>query len=235
MNQSERLIKDYLAHAGYSEVVHEPDGNHPPDFLVNGRIAVEVRRLNQNVELGTERRGVEEIAIPLNRSVRKVLASLGPPVDNRSWFVCYSVPRLFQLNKDFERSLRTTLSHAVVSGIEEGQSVPVARGFSLRLYRASHSHPTRFLLGGWTDHNTGGFVVAELARNLTICAAEKTEKIARVRSKYPEWWLALDDRIGYGSLDSNDREQLRTVFRAEAPWDRIILVNPMDAMRGFDL
>jgi hypothetical protein len=56
-----------------------------------------------------------------------------------------------------------------------------------------------------------------------------------VRSKYPEWWLALDDRIGYGSLDANDREQLRTVFKAEAPWNRIILVSPMDASRAFDL
>ena len=76
MNQSERLIGEYLAHAGYSDVVYEPDGKHPPDFLVDGRIAVEVRRLNQNVHTGGEIRGVEEMAVPLNRLVRKVLASI---------------------------------------------------------------------------------------------------------------------------------------------------------------
>jgi hypothetical protein len=119
--------------------------------------------------------------------------------------------------------------------IEEGESVSVTRCFSLRLYRASANYPLRFVLGGWVDHDAGGFVVAELARNLSICVAEKADKISRVRSRYPEWWLALDDRIGYGSLDANDREQLRTVFKAEAPWSRIILVSPMDASRAFDL
>jgi hypothetical protein len=93
MNQSEKLFAEYLVHAGYSDVVYEPDGKHPPDFLVNGRVAIEVRRLNQNVQTGTERRGLEETAIPLNRSVRKVLASMGPPLEGGSWFVYYSFRR----------------------------------------------------------------------------------------------------------------------------------------------
>ena len=235
MNQSERLIAEYLAHAGYSNVVHEPDGKHPPDFLIEGRIAVEVRRLNQNVQTGAVTRGLEETAIPLNRSVAKVLASMGAPVDGVSWFVLYSFQRPLPSWQELEWSLRAALVNATVTGIDEGESVQIAHGFSVRFYRASGQHRLQFILGGSADHDAGGFVVAELARNLTICVAEKAGKIARVRSRYPEWWLALDDRIGYGTLDTTDREQLRTVFKAEAPWDRIVLVNPVDASSGFDL
>ncbi len=48
MDQSESHARDYLEHLGLGRVVYQPDGNVPPDFLVDGRIAVEVRRLNEN-------------------------------------------------------------------------------------------------------------------------------------------------------------------------------------------
>jgi hypothetical protein len=38
--------------------------------------------------------------------------------------------------------------------------------------------------------------------------AEKSLKISKVVSRYPEWWLALDDRIGYGDLDEDDRNPI---------------------------
>jgi hypothetical protein len=65
MDESEKLVYEYLVHLGFDSIVYEPDGNLPPDFLVSGTIAVEARRLNQNEVTGTGFRGLEEIAIPL--------------------------------------------------------------------------------------------------------------------------------------------------------------------------
>jgi hypothetical protein len=65
--------------------------------------------------------------------------------------------------------------------------------------------------------------------------AEKTRKVERVRSRYPQWWLALVDHIGYGGLDPFDLEQLRSIFQVEDPWAKIILVTPLDSARGFEL
>ncbi|MEZ4719401.1 MAG: hypothetical protein R2851_25450 [Caldilineaceae bacterium] len=49
MDDSERkAYEDTFAAQGFENVVYEPDGNIPPDFLVDERIAIEVRRLNQN-------------------------------------------------------------------------------------------------------------------------------------------------------------------------------------------
>jgi hypothetical protein len=49
MDNSELIVSKYLASVHGDNFVYEPDGNTPPDFLVDQRIAVEVRRLNQNV------------------------------------------------------------------------------------------------------------------------------------------------------------------------------------------
>jgi hypothetical protein len=105
----------------------------------------------------------------------------------------------------------------------------------LRFTRASKAHPTLFVLGGAADDDSGGFVVSEMAQNLRLCIAEKRAKIARVRTKYAEWWLALDDRISYGELNEQDRTHLRELVPVEDPWKRIILVSPLDPTSAFDL
>ena len=48
MDESERIASEYLATLGFNDIQYEPDGNVPPDFVLNKTIAVEVRRLNQN-------------------------------------------------------------------------------------------------------------------------------------------------------------------------------------------
>jgi hypothetical protein len=48
MNDSEKAVYEYLTSLGFRTVVYEPDGKVSPDFLIDGRIAVEARRLNQN-------------------------------------------------------------------------------------------------------------------------------------------------------------------------------------------
>lgn len=41
MDASEAIVKKSLKHMEFQSVVYEPDGNVPPDFLANGRVAVE--------------------------------------------------------------------------------------------------------------------------------------------------------------------------------------------------
>src|SRR5689334_14040697 len=93
MDGSEQVACAYLADLGIGKVVYEPDGNVPPDFLVDGRIAVEVRRLNQNESTNSGFRGLEEVAIPLQMRIRKLLASLGPAKTGVTWYVHYTFQR----------------------------------------------------------------------------------------------------------------------------------------------
>jgi hypothetical protein len=235
MDASETAGSVYLAHLGYSAIVYEPDGKVPPDFLIDGRIAVEVRRLNQSEDTPEGPCGLEETAEPLHAAVTKVLSALGPPTNGVSWFVVYTFRRPLPPWRQLERTLAGALRRFQHELSDQPTAVRIARTFTLRLIRASNTYPTVFVLGGSSDHDGGGFIVGEMARNLRICIDEKTRKVARVLHRYPEWWLVLEDRIGYGVLDESDRQDLRSLISVGAPWSRIVLVNPLNPAMGFEL
>ncbi len=235
MDASEKSVSLYLANRGYGALVYEPDGNVPPDFLIDGRIAVEARRLNQNDDTPEGFRGLEETAKPLHAAVTKVLTALGPPTTGVSWFVIYTFSRPLPSWRQLEKTLADALRHLQEEPSDQPTAIRIARGFTLRFIQASKTHPTFFVLGGSSDHDGGGFVVAEMARNLRICIDEKSRKVARFLDRYPEWWLVLEDRIGYGVLDEPDRHDLRELISVDDPWSKIVFVSPLNPAMGFEL
>lgn len=58
---------------GFNRLVYEPGGNVPPDFLVDGRIAVEARRLNQHDKRANKPQGLEKLSKPVATTVSRVL------------------------------------------------------------------------------------------------------------------------------------------------------------------
>ena len=77
--------------------------------------------------------------------------------------------------------------------------------------------------------------MSEIETNLSLCIEEKIAKIAKYRFKYPEWWLVLADRIGYG-LDDFERELfLEQVKISNSAFDRIVLLDPRDGKRAFEV
>lgn len=74
MDNTEQIAYSHLISLGYDRIVYEPDGNIPPDFAINNRIAVEVRRLNQNERERVYPRGLEEVEMPLLGKLQKLLA-----------------------------------------------------------------------------------------------------------------------------------------------------------------
>jgi hypothetical protein len=111
----------------------------------------------------------------------------------------------------------------------------IGRAIRLRFQRASQPHSTVLLLGSSSDHDSGGFVVAELVRNLQIYIPEKLTKVAPFRHRYPEWWLAFEDRISYGSLDQEGLEQLRQALGPITGFERVVLVNPLEHARAVQI
>jgi hypothetical protein len=78
MKPEESLVSEYLVTLGLGPVVHEPDGTKPPDFCIDKRIAVEVRRLNQNEVTELGHRGLEVTRFRLQYRIWNLLSSLGP-------------------------------------------------------------------------------------------------------------------------------------------------------------
>ena len=73
--------------AGFKDIVFEPDGNIPPDFSIEGKIAVEVRRLNQNFFAGDEVSGLEEDRIPLFKLLEESLKKFNSQYIGNSYWI----------------------------------------------------------------------------------------------------------------------------------------------------
>jgi hypothetical protein len=237
MDASEKIVANFLAHRGYVAVVYEPDGGVPPDFLVDGHIAVEVRRLNENYEVGTRRRAREEIEIPLWQKVKvKELAlSLGPPTQDSSWFVSYRFRRPVEPWRKLKPKVHRALEGFIKAATHQETIFALGNGFELKIFRASNPHPTFYVMGSADNYESGCLLVKEMARNLRICISEKTKKIASVRSKYAEWWLVLVDHIAYGCLEDLDLSQLRGQLSVRNDWKKIIVADPQDPTRAFEI
>jgi hypothetical protein len=235
MDKSEKLVAAFLAHQGYSDIENHPDGKHcPPDFLVDRRIAVEVRRLNQNYQGKTRIEGLEEEAIRLRDRIRKCASSFGRPTQGVSWFLFFDFRRPVDPWKKLKPKLRDALQGFMNDTAHTQTHLSLGNGFELKFFPASNLHSTFYVLGMLHDNDSGAWVIAELEKNLRICIREKTDKIAKYKPKYPEWWLVLVDRIGYG-LDQSDRKQFRDTVSLYHEWDRIVLLDPLDHSHAFEV
>lgn len=234
MDASETLVQQHLAHRGFNSVVYEPDGNVPPDFVVEGMIAVEVRRLNQNHFDGVQTKGLEEVAIPLWRKIENLVKRFGPATTAESWFVFFRFRRPVEPWKTLETKIRGALQTFSQLPVREMGSILIENAFEVDVARASEVHPSMFLMGGFSDSESGGWLIAEMETNIRHCASEKSRKIAGFRGRYSQWWLALVDHIGYG-LDDFDREMFRDQVSIEHDWDKIVIIDPLDPTNYFEI
>jgi hypothetical protein len=235
MDHSEKLAHEHLRHLGFRDITYEPDGNVPPDFLVDKRIAVEVRQLNQNQITDSGYSGLEEAAIPLFMKFKNFLNSFGPVDTGESWFVHYRFRRPLPPWNQLQATVRQRLT--VFRDNQRPQhrvKIFISEDFELDLIPATNAQPTFFVSGGYSDSDSGGWVFGETQKNLRICIDEKTRKITRVRSKYQEWWLILIDFIGYG-VDDCDRKLYREHLAIDHNWNKIILINPLNPRSAFEL
>ncbi len=235
MDSCEKLVDAHFRHRGFIDVVYEPDGNIPPDFLVNGNIAIEVRRLNQNDFTGTEAKGLEVVEIPLWMKVKSLLSRMGPPIHAESWFIHFSFRRPVENWKTLEIKLRNALTGFVASP-GKGRHI-LARGSNFELEvlcRTPKPRGDMFVLAGCADEDSGGWLLAQMELNIIYCIGKKEQSISTVRSKYSEWWLVLVDYIGHG-LDDVDKEIFKTQVSISHTWDKILVIDPREHSRWFEI
>jgi hypothetical protein len=219
MDQSEAWAYDYLLYRGFKaeDVVFEPDGNVPPDFLIEGRVAVEVRRLNQHWRAasgGLE--PAEKLSVPLLVRFKKLLETFGPPC-GQSWYVFYDFGRP-QLTTGWEAIIQRELQRFQDGKVlDHDTSIHVDPHFNVRLVRRATPSSSTFIWGGSSDFDSGGWVIPELEKNLAICIAEKSRKIAGYRSKYVEWWLVLVDHMMGGTQQA---------VQVKHDWHKVLIIHP---------
>ena len=187
MNDDEIRVENFLRERGHNDVICWPDGpNEPPDFLIEGSIAIEVRRLNQNHAAGFETQGLEVVSKKLIDSIRSIALSLGPPTRGRSWFVSIDFRRPVGELKTLRALITEKLRDFIARDCHQEITFRISDTVAIQLAPSDKMHRTFFVIGGWVDGDSGGWLIPEMTKNISLCVDEKARKIARVRHKYPQ-------------------------------------------------
>ncbi len=237
MDESEKIARKYIRSMYGDVLLYEPDGNVPPDFLLDGRVAIEVRRLNKNFESPNGHpEGIENLSMSLWTSIKKKLLKFGPSIDGESWIVWVTFGRPISDLKTVPARIDHKLSVFKALLLRQPTKIPIDSNLQIELVRCPHDNSTFFSLGGCSDNDAGGWVLGEVAENLKLCVVEKEAKIMPYRYRYPEWWLVLVDHIDFGVDDQDHgllREYLGSAFQHS--WNKIILLDPRNHLRAFEI
>lgn len=233
MDPTEQIVHSHLVSLGYQDILYEPDGNVPPDFLVDRKIAVEVRRLNQNERGRTSPKGLEEVEMPLLGKLQRLLASFGPS-KTTTWWVFFRFKRPVPRWQRIEENIREFFSSAEVALSAGKTSKWIGHNFQVEVLPKTILKDDAFELGGICDLDQGGWVLEEIDRNLRICIEEKTKKVAPFHPKYKEWWLILVDHVAYG-MSNFARNMFYENVKIQHNWDRVTLIDPINPARYFNI
>lgn len=225
-DKSERLIIENLKIQGYKKIVFEPDGNVTPDILIENEIAIEVRRLNQNYKTHNGFQGLEEKEYPLHRMIIDILKEVSDDNFESSAFVGYHFNRPLGNKKNLKRKIKEVLElHK--NHFNQKKFYKISDNFSLNVIPIKGKLDQQFQYGLSSDDDSGGFIVELIYENLDLIIKEKERKIKEHKIKYPEWWLAVVDIIGFG-LSDLDLKEFSKLPKIKSGFDRILLVSPLN-------
>jgi hypothetical protein len=235
MDQAELIAQQHLFYQlpGSDRVVHEPDGNITPDFLVDGQIEIEVRRLNEHDWNHDNHRPLEELEIPLVRQIRSLINVNEYPCE-KTFGIIMHFGRPLPNKRSIEKGTKRFLDEIRRSSEPQGMRKEVAPRIHLICTGDFVSTGTAFKFLGWWDDNQGGSILPLVERNVRICADNKLKKVRPYKQKYQVWWLLLVD---YVSAGANDYERLdfKDALSLSHDFDRVLLVDPLETTRTLEL
>jgi hypothetical protein len=221
----EEITTDKYLKKNYGEnVVYEPDGNIPPDFLVNSKYAVEVRRLNQQFFNNNHTVGLEKLSFPLNNALEEVLTSYDSQYSGKSYWVSIYYERPITNIPQVKSEMRIALNDFLQSDWTLPCTIRVNKNIELWIDSASLSGEHLFRIASEGDDDIGGEVISVYVQNIRYCIADKSVKISRYKSRYKEWWLYLVDYMELG-LDQEDIQTVISTVSNLEEFSKVVIIN----------
>ena len=236
-NPDEHIARKWLESQFYATI--ERPRHDPPDYVVDGKFAVEVRRLNRRIEVGGNTEGEENSRKSLYRTIENALKKIESTGNKRSWIVdCeYDFSRRLPNKNDVKDQIRETLLQIIVK-FDTPNSFNEYRANDLdydkhadELGFLNYPHfclPCGICIEIGELHKTlkdpgfrlqnvsngvGIAIAPELIRNIQPCINEKSSKVCRSQKldDYQEWWLILIDHICNLPLSILDSREWQSV------------------------
>jgi hypothetical protein len=231
MKWEEINAKKYLESQGFKKILYEPDGNIPPDFLIDSTIAIEVRRLNQHIESGKAGgfEPVEKLHFSLLPKIETLLNEYSSISHKNSAYVTIDYSRPLKPSKHLISQIKSVLDLHLnyLEDLELKKTVKINNNLKISIWPTNIRYESAYVFGAIADDDTGGLVVSNVYKNLKLIIKEKEQKITPYLTKYKTWWLILVDLVGYGLRDY-DMEQLNSLEFEPTLFNKILLLDPVN-------
>jgi hypothetical protein len=224
LNSEEKIAFAYLKSEGYNLIKYEPDGNVPPDFLINGNIAVEVRRLNENYFEKDKVIGHYEDYVGLWELLSNFLLTYKNEDMESSYWLSFGYERPIPTSAQLKKNLKIQLDRFIQNPVPNIK-IAVTPTFFIWLNPITSEGKHKILVGSAHDDNGGGSVTQIYISNINYCFKEKTIKIEKFKNKYSQWWLILVDTMFYRVI-SNSKDKLKDNLVLPDAWEKLIILDP---------
>jgi hypothetical protein len=224
MKSEEKIANEYLRSEGYNSVIYEPDGKVPPDFLIDGNIAVEVRRLNENYFSGDKLIGHYEEYVRLWDILNHFLLSYTNESLESSYWLSFGYERPIPSSSQLKKNLKIQLDRFIQKP-DPTIKIQVTPSFFIWLYLKESEEKNEIIVASAHNGNGGGSVTQIYISNINYCFKEKSIKIEKFKNNYPQWWLVLVDTMFYRMI-SNSKDKLKDNIVLPNEWEKLIILDP---------
>ncbi|OCH51496.1 hypothetical protein [Vibrio sp. ZF57] len=223
-NREENLVSEMFSKQGYT-VVKEPDGNIPPDIVLDGTIAVEVTRLSKILEVNGLKRSIDNDSSSIIAKLKKVINSCDD-YSNYKYSVHAILKRPFGDVKNIVKSIKSELQCIQDNGLaKDGHRVVISESVTIKIYERNLQGGKGFLLTGINDLDAGYQDSSVISDSVFFCLESKVKKVEPYVNRYSEWWLVLSDTITYDSI-SEYKKHLETNL-CKSVFSKILFVNSL--------
>jgi hypothetical protein len=217
----EQKAEEYLNSLGYKNIVYEHLGNKTPDFFIDDKIAVEVRRLNVNFSTGN----IENFEYQLVNNIKNIIEKYECKNFLSSAYISlklYEPKQLEEKNTIANRVNEILDNH--VAFITEEKTYKVCDYLSVS-FNPTSNKDTIYRYGGVAS--PCNWIVDSLYQNINLCIDDKVGKIEKNDFNFnscSEWWLILVDYISYG-MGNDDFEEILSLNIDKNKFSKVIILS----------
>ena len=246
MDFTESYAEQWLEDQGYGDIQYiDKTHEQPPDFVIDNRIAVEVRRLN--FMTGDDNQGLESIEISLAGNIWDAIGNVEAPPKNCKVYM--SCDYLFSTHPPKDVVMRE-VEHAMNQHVatirniyQHSEHVPFQRheldcGLIIRFITTQKETDGCFeLMGVHAGIAGGGQVITDSIDNINRCIKEKSDKIKNKYNLYEKWWLVLVEHNVYTTAlqEPDELQAVKNALVDTAPWSRITILSGLDGTSDVEL
>lgn len=233
MKCEEIIALKYLETLTKDSVVYEPNGNRTPDFCIGDKIAIEVRRLNNQLLINDKLVETEKLSFSLGPKMEKFFESYRHNDLKTEYMVKMRFRRPLTVDKNLFQHIKNQIEERIKNNTLTTNSI-VLKNLTLCFDESPVKTGNPFMVLMSNDEDLNGFIVSKYINSIAPIIQEKESKIEPYFNEYKSWWLILVDFIGYG-MSEIDKEQLNNAHFTSNLFEKVFIINPTNPKHGFEI